>query len=135
METTIIDRGNLQYYETLLLPEAAQMIRGGAPIFALGAVEDGTACGALAGGPWDGKFEIISFFVARERRNRGAGTALLGELVRIAAMQEELREIDCSFSCRSVEQERLAAFLGKHGFQGRFADGVFTRALVPETVR
>ena len=123
MITTIIDRGNLRQYEELLVPEAAQMIRSGTPIFALGAVEKGVACGALAGGPWNGCFEILSFFVAREQRKRGAGSALLNELVRIASMQEGLHKIKCCFQCRSVEQEELAIFLQKRGFQGRNADG------------
>lgn len=132
MKTTIIDKGNLQFYETLLLPEAAQMIRNGTPVFALGAVENGAACGALAGGPWNGHFEILSFFVARERRNRGAGTALLNELIRVASLQPELREIDCSFPCHSVEEERLAEFLKKRGFRGRIADGELTSSLALE---
>lgn len=133
MNTTIIDRGNLQYYESLLLPEAAQMIRSGTPIFALGAVENGAACGALAGGPRQGKFEISSFYVARERRNQGAGSALLDELVRIASLQEELREISCLFTNLNVEQERLAAFLKKHGFEDRTDEAGSLMALPLET--
>ena len=129
METTIIDRGNLPFYETLLLPEAAQMIRGGMPIFALGAAEKGVACGALAGGPWNGKFELLSFFVARERRDRGAATVLLDELVRIASLQETINEITCSFVCRTPEHERLAGFLKRKGFACLLDGGVLTGAL------
>lgn len=117
METSIIDKGNIGNFEKLLLPEAARMLLAGEAIFALGAVEDGVACGALAGGPRDGRFEITSFFVAQDSRGRGAGTALLDELFRIAAMQEELTEIGCEFTIYTQSHEQLATFLKNHGFQ------------------
>lgn len=111
------------------------MIREGKPIFALGAVEDGTALGALAGGPRNGEFEIVSFFVAREQRNRGAGTALLEELVRIAALQSELRQIRCSFENLTVEQERLVEFLKRHDFSDRTDTGNMLRILPEKPAR
>ncbi|MGI5979723.1 MAG: GNAT family N-acetyltransferase, partial [Oscillospiraceae bacterium] len=116
METTIIDKGNIRYFEKMLLPEVTQMLLDGKAIFALGAVEDGTACGALAGGPREGRFYIRSFFVPQDSRKRGVGTVLLEELVRIAALQEELHELRCEFTISCEDHRLLADFLKKRGF-------------------
>lgn len=116
METTIIDKGNLACFEKLLLPETAEGLRTGAAVFALGALDGDTACGALAGGPRNGRFYITSFFVAQDSRGRGAGTALLDELIRIAARQEELSELRCEFTVSCSEHQLLADFLKGHGF-------------------
>lgn len=116
METTIIDRDNLQYFRTLLLPETVQKLLSGAPVFALGAVDDGMACGALSGGSVGSSFLIDSIFVCSRFRQRGAGTALLTELVRIAALQENLSTLRCSFTIGCPDHELLADFLDRHGF-------------------
>jgi len=115
MDITIIDKGNVSYFEKMLLPEVPQMLREGAAIFALGAVEDGVACGALAGGPRNGSFFIQSFFVAQECRGKGMATALMDELVRIA-LQTQLTELRCEFTISCDEHRLLAAFLKERGF-------------------
>lgn len=71
MDTTIIDRDDLPYFETLLLPETVRKLRDGAPVLALGAVDDGMACGALSGGPQGSRFYIDSLFVSPSCRGRG----------------------------------------------------------------
>lgn len=116
MDITIIDKGNIRFFKELLLPETFELLRTGAAVFALGALEDGAACGALAGRPHAGSFQITSFFVAQGSREKGAGTALLDELFRIAALQEELRALRCEFTIASEEHRLLAHFLAKHGF-------------------
>ena len=116
METTIIDKDNLQYFKTLLLPEALQKLQTDAPVFALGAVDDGMACGALTGGPQGSSFFIDSLFVSPSCRGRGAGTALLNELARIASEQEKLRELRCAYTIDSADHTTLGPFLRGRGF-------------------
>lgn len=116
METTIIDEGNLQYFKTLLLPETIRSLHAGTPVLALGAVDNGMACGALTGGPLDGSFLIDSLFVSPAHRGRGAGTALLNELTRLAAQQTKLRELRCAFTISCADHELLPPFLSRHGF-------------------
>ena len=117
METTIIDKENLQYFKTLLLPQAREMLGTGAPLFALGAVDGGMACGALTGGPLGGCFHIDSLFVAPSCRGRGVGTALLDELVRVASQEEKLTELRCEYTISCGEHERLEPFLRRYGFE------------------
>lgn len=116
MDITTIDKGNIAFFEKMLLPEVPRRLLAGEAIFALGAVEDGVACGALAGGPQNGCFYIKSFFVAQDSRRRGAGTALLEELVRIAE-QTRLVDLRCAFTISSPEHQLLADFLGSRGFR------------------
>ena len=116
METTIIDRDNLQYFQTLLLPETVQKLLLGEPVFALGAVDNGRACGALSGGTIGDSFFIDSIFVCSSCRRQGAATALLDELARIAALQENLSALRCSFTISCADHILLADFLERHGF-------------------
>lgn len=116
MDTTIIDKDNLQYFESLLLPQTKERFAAGKPVFALGAVDDGMACGALTGGPVGESFFIDSLFVSASCRGRGAGTALLNELIRIASQQERLQELRCSFTMACEDHVLLPPFLSGHGF-------------------
>lgn len=116
MDTTRIDKDNLQYFESLLLPHSTEQIRTDAPVFALGAVDDGMACGALVGGPVGSAFYLECLFVAPSCRGRGAGTALLDELLRIAGQMDGLSELRCEFTIGCEDHEKLKAFLQKNGF-------------------
>lgn len=117
MEATLIDRSNLQYFERLLYPQEVETLRAGRPLVALGAVEDGMACGALTGGPEGDRFVIDSIYVAPSCRGRGAGRVLMDELVRLCAFAPELEELRCSFTVLCTDHELLRGFLEKQDFR------------------
>ena len=130
MEVTLIDKDNLQYFETLLYPQTVAGLRAEQPVIALGAVDGGMACGALAGGPEGDFFRIESIFVSPSCRGRGAGTALLDELVRLCALQPEIEELRCSFTVQCEEHEKMHGFLEKHDFRcEELSDGVVSVSL------
>lgn len=116
MEVTLIDKSNLKYFRPLLLPSSVQKLEQELPVVAIGAVDKGIAVGALAGGPLGGIFNIESLFVASSCRGRGAGTALLAELVRVCQLQENISELSCDFLISCEDHEKLAAFLRAQGF-------------------
>lgn len=116
MDVTLIGEDNLQYFERLLYPETVRTLRAGQPILALGAVDNGMACGALAGWPEGDVFIIQSIFVTSSCRGRGAGKALLDELVRLCSFLPELEKIRCSFTISCEDHKKLSDYLGKQGF-------------------
>ena len=117
MDITIIDKDNLQYFESLLYPQTVELLRAGQPYIALGAVDGGTACGALGGGPQGRDFFVEQLFVCPSCRGRGAGTALLKELIRLCAFLPEILELRCSYTVRCSDHEKLRGFLEKQGFR------------------
>lgn len=117
METTIIDRGNLDFFTSFLLPDAALLLKEGKPIFALGLVENEEACGALAGGPRDGYFEISSFFIAPVKRGKGGGKLLLESLKSCMEGQSSLYGIRSDFTVTSGELSMYEDFLRHSGFE------------------
>ena len=124
MEVTLIDKDNLQYFESLLFPQTVKLLRADQPYLALGAVDDGTACGALGGGPQGGDFFVEQLYVCPSCRGRGAGTALLKELVRLCAFLPEIRELRCSYTVHCSDHEKLRGFLEKQGFRSeKLEDG------------
>ena len=117
MDVTIIDKDTLQYFESLLYPQTVELLRAGQPYVALGAVDNGTACGALGGGPQGGVFFVEQLFVCPSCRGRGAGTALLDELVRLCTFLPDICELRCSYTVRCSDHEKLRGFLQKQGFR------------------
>lgn len=116
METTIIDRGNLKYFTSFLLTNAAKLLQEGKPLFALGLVDNGTACGALAGGPINGKFQITSFFVAPSARGKGGASLMLQTLIDCMMSQKELYEICVDFTVFNDDHILFEGFLKHHAF-------------------
>lgn len=102
---------NLEWFEPLMTHTAAELIKEGAPVYAVGAVEEQTetACGALVGYVRGGCFQLLSLFVSPEYRRRGYGNLLLGELVEVC--REEGIGIEASFSGTGTETDSLAEFL------------------------
>ena len=87
MELGYISEDSLPVFQSLLLPVAAEAIKNGEPLTALGVSEDGCACGALAGFLRDNDFQIVSLYVAPDWRRKGGGDMLFD------ALEGLLREI------------------------------------------
>lgn len=116
MEVTIIDKGNIHFFKSLLIPEAVQMLIEGKPLFALGLIDNGVACGALAGGPYENVFTILSLFVAPDYRRKGGAALLLQTLEDLTLRIDELYEIRAAFSVISEEHRLIEGFLKSSGF-------------------
>lgn len=117
METTIIDKGNISLFKNLLLPNEAKLILEGKPVFALGLVDDGVACGAIAGGPYENYFKIKSFFVAPDYRRKSGATLLINTLKDLMLGIRELYEIRADFTVFNEEHTLLEKCLDKLGFE------------------
>lgn len=102
---------NLEWFEPLMTQAAAELIKEGAPVYAVGVTEEQTktACGALVGYVMGGCFRLISLFVSPEYRRCGYGNLLIGELVEIC--REEGIGIEVSFTGADAETEALTEFL------------------------
>ena len=108
---------NLEWFEPLMTQTAAELIKGGAPVYAVGVTEERTktACGALVGYMMGGCFRLISLFVSPEYRRCGYGNLLIGELVETC--REEGIGIEVSFTGADAEAEALTEFLEFWFFQ------------------
>lgn len=130
METTIIDKGNIHHFAKLLLQEEAKLIIEGKPLFALGLVDNGVACGALAGGPYDNVFRLTSFFVAPDYRNKGGATLLLNTLKELMLGQKELFEILTEFTIFNDEHRLIEKFFSHSGFSfAQSSESIFSVTL------
>ena len=108
---------NLEWFEPLMTQTAAELIKAGAPVYAIGVTEERTktACGALVGYVMGGCFRLISLFVSTEYRRCGYGNLLIGELVETC--REEGIGIEVSFTGADAEAEALTEFLEFWFFQ------------------
>ncbi len=108
---------NLEWFEPLMTQTAAELIKAGAPVYAIGVTEERTktACGALVGYMMGGCFRLISLFVSTEYRRCGYGNLLIGELVETC--REEGIGIEVSFTGADAEAEALTEFLEFWFFQ------------------
>ena len=108
---------NLEWFEPLMTQTAAELIKAGAPVYAIGVTEERTktACGALVGYMMGGCFRLISLFVSTEYRRGGYGNLLIGELVETC--REEGIGIEVSFTGADAEAEALTEFLEFWFFQ------------------
>lgn len=116
METTIVDSGNLNYFKSFLLPDPINLLEAHKPIFALGLIDNGIACGALAGGPSGNSFQLTSLFVAPEYRGKGGASLLLQTLISCMSGQKELYEITAEFTVFNDDHILLENFLKHHNF-------------------
>lgn len=108
---------NLEWFEPLMTRTAAELIKEGAPVYAVGVTEERTktACGALVGYVMGGCFRLISLFVSPEYRRCGYGNLLIGELVETC--REEGIGIEVSFTGADAEADALTEFLEFWFFQ------------------
>ena len=102
---------NLEWFESLMTQAAAELIKEGAPVYAVGVTEERTktACGALVGYVMGGCFRLISLFVSPKYRRFGYANLLIGELVQTC--REEGIGIEISFTGADAETEALTEFL------------------------
>ncbi len=130
MDTTIIDKGNINLFKDLLIPEEASLILAGKPLFALGLVDNGVACGAVAGGPYESVFKVSSLFVAPDYRKMGGASLLLKTLENLMLGIKGLYEIQVDFTIFNEEHKLLEKFLLNTGFSfERGADGIYSVSL------
>ncbi len=115
MEIGMINKDNLEVFQTLLLPEEAESLRSGKELLALGIVEEGTACGAVSGWLKEGWFEIRSFYVAPAYRRKGGGRLMLESLCRL--LKGRTGTLEISYTRTREEHETLGAFLKAFGFE------------------
>lgn len=108
---------NLGWFEPLMTQTAAELIKGGAPVYAVGVTEERTktACGALVGYMMGGCFRLISLFVSPAYRRCGYGNLLIGELAETC--REEGIGIEVSFTGADAEADALTEFLEFWFFQ------------------
>lgn len=108
---------NLEWFEPLMTQTAAELIKAGTPVYAIGVTEERTktACGALVGYMMGGCFRLISLFVSPEYRRCGYGNLLIGELVETC--REEGIGIEVSFTGADAEADALTEFLEFWFFQ------------------
>jgi len=115
MEIGMINRDNLEVFQTLLLPQEAEALRSGKELLALGIAEEGTACGAVSGWLKEGWFEIRSFYVAPAYRGKGGGRLMLETLCRLLKGRTSTLEI--SYTRTREEHEAFGGFLNALGFK------------------
>ena len=119
MKFSAITGSNVEGFSYVLLPEAADAIRRGESMGALGVVDDEgerpAAAGAIAGVADNGVFRIVSLFVEERYRSRGFGQMLLdiytGEIERFGLPQS------IEFISTSEEHAGLERFLEHNGYE------------------
>ena len=116
MHLGYISPQHLPVFGSLLLPIAVEALEQGEPILAIGLTENRVACGATAGYINNGRFQIISFYVAPDYRRRGGGRMLMESLFTLLNPFPGVFDIDLHYTQTTPEHESLAPFLTKLGF-------------------
>lgn len=111
MEIGYIDSAQMQFFSNLLLPQTVEAIQNGEPITALGIVKDSIACGAIAGYITEGKFRIVSFYVAPEFRRQGGGRMLLEGIRKLLEDEVMVSGVEIRYTVTQSEHETMASFL------------------------
>lgn len=115
MEIGLINESNLEFFQTLILPETVSAIKRGEAILALGLTENELAIGALTGYISGYEFVITSVYVAPDYRHMGGGTMLFDTLDECLEGKTYVRSI--SFVASSDEQLALADLLSYLGYR------------------
>ena len=116
MELGYISSQQLPVFRSLLLPDVAEAIERGEPITAIGLIEDGIACGAAAGYPQNGRFLIVSFYVAPDYQRRGGGRMMMDYLASLVTGFPEITTLEFSFTKTAPAHDALEPFLTEMGF-------------------
>lgn len=118
MELCVIEKNNLDGFKGVLLPDVFEKMDIGNEIIALGVYEniDGkpTALGAIAGSVQDNRYDILSLYVAKEKRNHGYGKALVNAICEQADAMN--LPVSISFISTTPEHQELENFLIHDGF-------------------
>lgn len=116
MELGYISTQELPIFRTLLLPNVVQAMEHGEPVTAIGLMEDGIACGAAAGYPQSGRFQIVSFYVAPDYQRRGGGRMMMNYLLSLVSDFPGISGLEMSFTKTLTAHDSLEPFLTKMGF-------------------
>lgn len=119
MDFVYIDETQLPHFSSLLLPEVADYLAEGAPwMLALGAVQEGIACGCVAGFARSGLFTICSLYVAPAYRRQGIGQSLVKALIRMCdgLTPRQVFQLEAPFHCTHPDHEGLIGFFPALGF-------------------
>ena len=116
MELGYIATQQLPVFRSLLLPNVVQAMERGEPVTAIGLIEDGIACGAAAGYPQNGRFQIVSFYVAPDYQRRGGGRMMMDYLTCLVSDFPGISGLEMSFTKTLPAHDSLDPFLTKMGF-------------------
>ena len=111
MELGYISTQELPIFRTLLLPNVVQAMEHGEPVTAIGLMEDGIACGAAAGYPQSGRFQIVSFYVAPDYQRRGGGRMMMDYLSSLVTDFPGVSALELSFTKTAPDHDALEPFL------------------------
>jgi GNAT superfamily N-acetyltransferase len=135
MQIGCITEDNLQFFRTLLLPAALDLLADGEALTALGLVQDEVACGAAAGHLTEDSFEIMSLYVAPDYRRKGGGRLLLDTYAELlsATPDATIHSMTISYTVTQKEHEDLMPFLTSMGFVSQKEMSPILRCTVGET--
>lgn len=110
MEIIRITRENWKAFESLMVVDAAAKILIPGSTFALGAVEDGNACGAIVVELAGQMANILSLYVLPEQRRKGYATELMIEAADFSVMCQPAYGFQVEFSVDLEEENGLEPF-------------------------
>lgn len=116
MELGYISTQELPVFRTLLLPNVVEAMERGEPVTAIGLIEDGIACGAAAGYPQSGRFQIVSFYVTPDYQRRGGGRMMMDYLLSLVTGFPGVSGLEISFTKTNPAHDALEPFLTEMGF-------------------
>ena len=117
LELGWIGEEQLQWFQTLMLPQAREALQQGEPLTAIGLSCDGTACGALAGYVDTGCFHVVSLYVAPDYRRRGGASRMIRTLETQMEKADHIYAMELRFAAADEENRTLQPFLEHLGFE------------------
>ena len=130
MEVTSITEENLQYFRDLILPDVYDALVRGLPVSAVGLVDDGVACGAVAGYIDGTVYHVASLFVAPQYRRKGGATMLLDTIRSAIADIGSVYTMSIDYTVTREDHLTLKPFLDKYGFTEETGDtGIYSVTL------
>ena len=114
-EIGLITAENIEVFQSLLLPDAAEAIKKGEPVLALGWAVGDVAAGALSGVINNrNEFAITSLYVSPDHRGFGGGSFLLDTLEEL--VRGHASDLSINFLCTNDEHLALESYLRSEGF-------------------
>ena len=103
-----ITKNKVDSIQDMLAPEVVDAIKNDLPATALAVVDGDEAVGALSGAVDGDTFEIVSLYVAPEKRRKGAATALMKKL--FSFLDEEKLSVRAEYTPADNEAKTLKPF-------------------------
>lgn len=117
LELGWIGEEQLQWFQTLMLPQAREALQQGEPLTAIGLFCDRVACGALVGYVDTGCFYVVSLYVAPDYRRRGGASWMIRTLEAQLEKADHMYAVELRFTVTDAENETLHPFLEHLGFE------------------